>query len=240
MAYINYWQKLLNKQKGVIEMAKDAEGNKIKKDKTGKGEKGDKKDKGEKKSKEAVVVVPITNALLEGVSNAKIVKTLEDTAKLETTPNGDYFVDCHAGKIRVRKSDSKVTWQLNDKQITRPELYRLTKTEQKEEPPKGNDEGETGKADKKGKKGDKKGKGKVEETDKENTPADSKLAATYKKKQLLNILKTGQFFKKRIIKEVESAITEKKLTGSAFIAAIDTATGKETALEVITKIFEAV
>jgi len=236
IADLNYWQQLLHKQtnkktKEQNTMAKDKDGkNKEQKgtkpekeEKVTKPEKEEKAGKKEKASKKEDVrqVTAIDDSIIEGVSNAKIVKTLEDTAKLDSTPAGDYFINAPAGKIRLRKSEEsgRVSWQFNDKQISRPDLYNVVKAGKVAS---ANDDDDD------------------DDDDDKTPPANAKLDATYKKKQLINILREGQIFKKKIINAIESSITEKKITGSAFIAAIDTATGKETDIEKINQIFEEV
>jgi len=202
------------------------------------------KEKGKDKAKES----GIGNGLIAGLENKDILKTIEEKAKTDEIAAGDYFVDTNIGRIRCRKSaeTGRISWQLNDKQITRPNLQKALKAgpvdddKDKEETDKA-DKGE--KADKKGKKDkkDKKAKG-GEETDNGKAadgPDKKTVEAIYKKKQIINVLKEGQLFKKKIIKGIEAAITEKKISGSAFIAILDDVTGKEADIEKVNTIFAA-
>ena len=191
----------------------------------------------------------VEQSIIDNVTNAKIVKTLEDQAKLDTTPAGDYEVETHAGPVRVRKSETgRVTWQLNGEQITRSALYAATKVEAQPAPlVEDDDNDDEVKPSKKKKKGKKGKKDKKAETETENGEVldgpDSKcLEKIYKKKQLMNILKTGKAgttYKKRVLKAIEQAIPEKKISGSAFIAAMDDGTGEEVSVETINAVFAA-
>lgn len=181
----------------------------------------------------------IDESTIADCTNAKIVMTLENAAKLETTPAGDYFIETPIGKVRLRKSETgRISWQLEGKQIARSPLYNQMKDAGKKEPDAAPPE-EKGKKGKKGKKDKKSAKETVEgTTESEQGPAKAKLEATYKKKQLLNVLKTGQIFRKREIKEIEAKMTEKKVTGNVFVAILDDSLGGEVPMEKINKIFE--
>ena len=184
------------------------------------------------KSKKSEAAV-INESIIENVSNAKIIMTLERAAKESSTPAGDYFVKTPLGTVRIRKSDTgRLSWQLEGEQIARSPLYNMMKDAGKNTPDTPPEE------EKKVKKDKKEAKEEVESSE-EDGPAKAVLEATYKKKQLLNVLKKNQIFKKRHIKALEEAITEKKLTGSTFITYMDDTFEEEVPVEKINKIFTA-
>lgn len=191
---------------------------------------------GKKNKKKNNEKLAIDQSTIENCTPAKVVKTLEDTARLDTTPAGDYMVTVPAGEITLTKSGGekgRLTWKLNGEKVTRSELYKITKDGKKASTEEKTDK----KADKKkDKKKDKKADKKKAD---ENGPSTQETNKTYKKKQLVKALESAQLFKKKLNKKIASAITEKTIAGSIFISIIDDIVGEETPIEKINQIFES-
>lgn len=166
--------------------------------------------------------------LLEGVTAAATVKTLEDVARQLTTPSGDYTIETGAGIITLTKGNSatpgkeKLYWKLDGEKITRPALYQIVK---ESAPLKGTKTLPTGAAA-----GD-------DDGEKETGPSQKVLAGVYKKKQLMNALKTTQIFPKKVMKAIKQDMTEKTQTGSLFISTMMDASADELTLDMINRVF---
>lgn len=203
-----------------------------------------------KKDKKTAKSTSVTQSLMEGVSNAKVVFTIENQVKLPSTPAGEYSVDCVSGKITIKKAETsgRISWFLNDEKITRSNLYNLTRTAEKPGKPdedKGKDEkpGKKSKKDKKSTK-DKNAEDSSDDSDNEVKGDDAEvieqaqLDTVYKKKQIKNVLVECSGLKKGVIKKVVASIEEKKISGSDLLPILDEVCREETPFEVLKAIFD--
>lgn len=162
-------------------------------------------------------VIKAVDEALQGCTPAAVVRLIEGVIKADTTPAGEYaFISPTGHQIIITKSGGigKKTWQLDGEKVTRSEAYNTIKDSKiKAAAPA---EGEV-----------------------VDGPPKKHLKATYKKKQIMNVLKANQMFDKNTIKMIKQDMTEKKVTGGTLVTILDDVVGEEVPTATLVNIFNA-
>lgn len=162
-----------------------------------------------------------------GVNDYQVLLTVDKAVRLETTPNStDHGIILKMGEVTLKKGMSerpgkgRITVFFNGEKIAMDQLKRDAREFIKT--PAGKVKGD-------GKKDDKK----------EPTITGKQLDNSYKKKQVINVLKDLQLFDKKTIKLIKHSIEGKKIFGPILITTLDDCSKKETPMPVLVQIFDA-